>query len=33
MIRGTYRADRSGALVCYRVGVRVVVFFVKAVEA
>lgn len=33
MIRGTYRADRTGALVCYRVGLRIVVFFVAAVDA
>lgn len=33
MMRGTYVADRSGVLVCYRVGLRVVVFFVAAVAA
>lgn len=33
MMRATYRADRTGALVLYRVGLRVVVFFVAAVAA
>lgn len=33
MIRGTFHADRTGALVCYRIGTRVVAFFVAAVAA
>lgn len=33
MIRGTYRFDRTGAVVIYRVGPRRVAFFVAAVDA
>lgn len=33
MMRAHYSADRTGALVFYRIGLRVVVFFVRAVDA